>query len=110
MKTGKITAKLRDTVPICLMVEGYTIGRDGTLTGAENKALVEALDRPIFKLAAALLHEMVHFYNIRRHILNIQNHIGKQYTPTKDLDTNLISPPAPLLPTFLPHNVAIHPV
>lgn len=24
-------------------VEGYTIGRDGTLTGAENKALVEAL-------------------------------------------------------------------
>lgn len=25
------------------MVEGYTIGRDGTLTGAENKALIEAL-------------------------------------------------------------------
>ncbi|MCB6414981.1 hypothetical protein LI221_07875 [Faecalimonas umbilicata] len=24
-------------------VEGYTIGRDGTLTGAENKALIEAL-------------------------------------------------------------------
>ena len=51
MKTGKITAKLRDTIPICLMVEGYTIGRDGTLTGAENKALVEALEAQGFKAA-----------------------------------------------------------
>lgn len=33
------------------VVEGYTIGRDGTLTGAENKALVEALAAQGFKAA-----------------------------------------------------------
>lgn len=33
------------------IVEGYTIGRDGTLTGAENKALVEALEAQGFKAA-----------------------------------------------------------
>ena len=32
-------------------VEGYTIGRDGTLTGAENKALVEALEAQGFTAA-----------------------------------------------------------
>lgn len=32
-------------------VEGYTIGRDGTLTGEENKALVEALEAQGFKAA-----------------------------------------------------------
>ena len=33
------------------VVEGYTIGRDGTLTGAENKELVEALAVQGFKAA-----------------------------------------------------------
>lgn len=33
------------------VVEGYTIGRDGTLTGAENKELVEALAAQGFKAA-----------------------------------------------------------
>lgn len=27
MKTGKITAKLRDTVPVCLMVKGQEVKR-----------------------------------------------------------------------------------
>lgn len=68
MKTGKITAKLRDAVPVCLMVNGeevkryknieleykaapsfayefdkYTVDKEGTLTGPENPALIESL-------------------------------------------------------------------
>jgi hypothetical protein len=46
MKTGKITAKLRDAVPVCLMVDG--VDKNGMLTGEVNPALRTALAEQSF--------------------------------------------------------------
>lgn len=44
MKTGKITAKLRDTVPICLMVEGEEVKRYENIDLPDMLKEVEMLD------------------------------------------------------------------
>ena len=56
MKTGKITAKLRDAVPVCLMVNGEEVKRYKNI-----------------KLATTLLHEMAHLYNLVHGIQAVSN-------------------------------------
>lgn len=45
------TPKYMKAPTYAFVVEGYTIGRDGTLTGAENKELVEVLAAQGFKVS-----------------------------------------------------------
>ena len=56
MKTGKITAKLRDAVPVCLMVNSEEVKRYKNI-----------------KLATTLLHEMAHLYNLVHGIQAVSN-------------------------------------
>ena len=44
MKTGKITAKLRDAVPVCLMVEGQEVKRYKNIDLPDMLKEVEMLD------------------------------------------------------------------
>ena len=44
IKTGRITAKLRDAVPVCLMVEGKEVKRYKTIELPDNIKEVELLD------------------------------------------------------------------
>ena len=44
MKTGKITAKLRDAVPVCLMVEGKEVKRYKNIDLPDMLKEVEMLD------------------------------------------------------------------
>ena len=44
MKTGRITAKLRDAVPVCLMVEGREVKRYKNIELPDSIKEVELLD------------------------------------------------------------------
>ena len=44
MKTGRITAKLRDAVPVCLMVEGKEVKRYKNIELPDSIKEVELLD------------------------------------------------------------------
>ena len=66
-------SKPRDAVPVCLMVEGKEVKRYKNIDLPDINLCAEYLDRPIFELAATLLHEMAHFYNLVHDIQDVSN-------------------------------------